>query len=321
MVMMKTTRIGRWIGVGAVALVAACGGATPEEIPEPATTPAVDTGAGSILRLDPAFDELVGADAVIEHLADGFGFTEGPLWIEYHGLYGGAVLFSDIPGNSIVLWSSDGTVSSFLSPVFEGEDGVPLAGSNGITMDAEGRVVFTEHGNRRISRIEADGSRSVVVDRHDGRRLNSPNDLVYHSDGSLYFTDPPYGLAQQDDDPAKEIDVNGVYRLSPQGELSLLASLTRPNGIGSLPTSLVSTWPTRTLPNGCGWSTTWPPTARWRTSASLPTSPTTRRRGCLMVSPWTSRGTCGEPAPGGSGYSAPMVDISAPSSPRSGRPT
>ena len=184
------------------------------------------------VRLDPAFDELVPREAVIEHLADGFGFTEGPHWIDGDG---GAVLFSDIPGNTIFRWSATDGVSAFLSPVFEGDrDGV-MAGSNGITTDREGRILFTEHGNRQISRISADGSREVVVDNHEGNRLNSPNDLVFHSDGSLYFTDPPYGLAAQDDDPAKEVAVNGIYRLSADGELSLLADQTRPNGIGLSP--------------------------------------------------------------------------------------
>ena len=155
-------------------LMVACGSGTVEEEPvmSPASEPVI--GAGSILRIDPMFDELVPSDAVIEQLADGFGFTEGPHWIEYHGLYGGAVLFSDIPGNTIFRWSSDGTVTPFLTPVFEGDREGVMAGSNGITTDVEGRVHFTEHGNRQISRIDADGVRSVVVDSHEGKRLNSP---------------------------------------------------------------------------------------------------------------------------------------------------
>ena len=225
---------GRVGGVMLMLVAAACGDGTSDE--EAASSVSLsDTGAGSIVRIDPMFDRLVPRDTVIERLADGFGFTEGPHWIEYHGLYGGAVLFSDIPRNTIFLWSSDNTVTPYLTPVFQGDrDGV-MVGPNGITTDAGGRVFFTEHGNRQISRIDADGSRVVVVDSYEGNRLNSPNDLIFHSDGSLYFTDPPYGLAQQDADPAKEVSVNGIYRLSADGVLTLLAHQTRPNGIGFSP--------------------------------------------------------------------------------------
>jgi len=214
--------------VAALPLIVSCG-ALDESTPT--VTVVRDTGTGTIERVDPMFDELVPPEAVIEHLVGGFGFVEGPHWIEYHGLYGGAVLFSDIPGNTIHLWSSDGTLSDLLSPVFDGEG----AGPNGVTTDAEGRVVFTEHGNRRISRIDAGNERTVVVDRYDGRRLNSPNDLVFHSSGALYFTDPPYGLPEQDDDPRKEIEINGVYRVAPDSTLTLLASQTRPNGLAFSP--------------------------------------------------------------------------------------
>ncbi len=206
-------------------LMAGCGG-----VPEPEPAPAPEPGAGTIERLDPSFDRLVPADAVIEHLAGGFGFTEGPVWVEDDG---GFLLFSDIPGNRIVRWAPDGTVSDFLAPVYEGEhEEGRLVGSNGITVDPDGNVVFTEHFNGRISRMAADGTRSVVVDSYEGGRLNSPNDLDYHSDGSLYFTDPPYGLPSPE---AREQDVNGIYRLSPDGELARLAEQTGPNGIAFSP--------------------------------------------------------------------------------------
>ena len=209
-------RAGVLLGVLAMA---ACGGAEPEPAAEPEAPPS----AGMIERLDPALDALVPADAVIEELAGGFGFTEGPAWIDDEG---GFLLFSDIPGNRIVRWDPDGSVSDYLNPVYEGEaEEGRLAGSNGITVDPDGNVVFTEHFNGRISRIAADGTRSVVVDSYDGGRLNSPNDLDYHSDGSLYFTDPPYGLPSPD---AREQDVNGIYRLSADGELVRLGEQTGP---------------------------------------------------------------------------------------------
>ena len=215
-----------------VSLVVACGGAAPDPEPEPAEmpSPAAEPSAGMIERLDPTLDQLLPADAVIEKLADGFGFVEGPVWVADGDGY---LLFSDIPANKIVKWAPDGEVSDFLAPVYEGEYAEGrLVGSNGITVDPDGRVVFTEHFNGRISRVEADGSVSVVVDNYEGARLNSPNDLAYRSDGSLYFTDPPYGLPQPE---AKELDVNGVYRLSPDGMLTLLADQAGPNGIAFSP--------------------------------------------------------------------------------------
>ena len=217
----------RWVLTACFFLTAGCG-AAPE--PAPAPEPEPDPGAGVIERLDPAFDRLVPADAVIEHLAGGFGFTEGPVWIDADG---GFLLFSDIPGNRIVKWEPGGAISDFLAPVYEGEpEEGRLSGSNGITVDPNGDVVFTEHFNGRISRVAADGTRSVVVDSFEGGRLNSPNDLDYHSDGSLYFTDPPYGLPSPE---AREQEVNGVYRLSPDGELTLLDELPAPNGIAFSP--------------------------------------------------------------------------------------
>jgi len=219
----------RWGGVGLAVVAMSCGGAsTPVEPVETESAPV--PSAGTIERLDPAFDELVPADAVIEHLADGFGFTEGPVWVDDGDGY---LLFSDIPGNAIVKWEPGGNVSQFLSPVFEGdyEEG-RLVGSNGITVDPSGEIVFTEHFNGRISRVAADGTRGVVVDSYEGGRLNSPNDLAYHSDGSLYFTDPAYGLPTPEE---RAQDVNGVYRLSADGELTRLVDQEGPNGIAFSP--------------------------------------------------------------------------------------
>jgi len=213
----------------AFGLVLLAGCAAPE--PEPAP---VDHGAGTVLRADPAVDAIVPEEYKIEKLHGGFQFTEGPVWIDKDGGY---LLFSDIPANAIYKWIHDGQVTDFLKPVFEGEIGEGgLAGSNGLLLDPNGDLLLCEHGGRRVSRLGEDGERTTVVDEYEGKRFNSPNDAVLHSDGSLYFTDPPYGLPQQDDDPAKELDFNGIYRYSADGTLTLLnRDQSRPNGIGLSP--------------------------------------------------------------------------------------
>ena len=197
--------------------------------PEP-----MDHGAGVVLRSDPAVDEIIPQDYKIEKLYGGFQFTEGPVWADKDGGY---LLFSDIPANAIYKWTPDGQVTDFLKPVFEDEyeDG-RFVGSNGLLLDSDGNLVLCEHGGRRVSRMGDDGTRTTLVEQYEGKGLNSPNDVVLHSDGSLYFTDPPYGFAQQDDDPAKELDFNGVFRFGPDGKLTLLSrAQTRPNGIGFSP--------------------------------------------------------------------------------------
>ncbi len=190
---------------------------------------------GSIERLEPAFDELVPKDATIEVLAGGFEWSEGPVWVKR----GGYLLFSDIPRNQIVKWKQGEGTSVFLEPSgytgsspFTGRE----PGTNGLTLDAQGRLVMCCHGDRRIVRIEEDGSRTVLASRYNGKRFNSPNDLVYHSNGDLYFTDPPYGLPRGYDDPERELDWCGVYRLGKDGTVTLLTKeMTRPNGIGFSP--------------------------------------------------------------------------------------
>ena len=153
-----------------------------------APEPVVETGEGTIVRVDPAFDALVPLDARIEKLADGYMFTEGPVWVR-RGDPEPYLLFSDIPANSIRRWSPGGGASDFMTEIFTDDPGDrSQVGSNGLLIDSEGRLILCEHGNRRVSRIEADGSVTVLADSYDGKRLNSPNDAVFHSNGALYFT-------------------------------------------------------------------------------------------------------------------------------------
>ncbi|PYT36869.1 MAG: SMP-30/gluconolactonase/LRE family protein [Acidobacteria bacterium] len=186
-----------------------------------------------VTRLDKAIDDIVPKDARIEKLAGGFLFTEGPVWVG-----DGYLLFSDPNGNMIYRWSPDGQVSVFRTKSgyagFDvGEYGQP--GSNGLTLDRESRLTINEHGNRRVTRLEKNGQITVLADRYQGKRLNSPNDLVYRSDGSLYFTDPPFGLPKLFDDPRKELPFSGVFRIS-DGRLQLLTTdLTGPNGLAFSP--------------------------------------------------------------------------------------
>ena len=194
------------------------------------------TGAGFILRVDPRLDELVPTDARIEKLADGFVFIEGPIWIWEESL----LLFSDVRDNVIYQWTEEEGASPFIAPVFEGDPtGLRSVSPNGLTLDGNGQLIIAEHGNRLISRLEQDGTRTTLVDNYQGRRLNSPNDVVYGLDGWLYFTDPPYGLEGLEESPLRELDFNGIYRLGPAGQLQLLnADQTRPNGIVLSPDDL-----------------------------------------------------------------------------------
>ena len=191
--------------------------------------------ARTIERLDPALDALVAPDAKIELLAEGFDWTEGPVWHRA----GGYLLFSDIPRNTIHRWKEGQGVSVYMRPA--GYAGAtPFGrelGSNGLTFDAHGELVMADHGNRQVSRVDSvTFTKTVLADRYHGKRFNSPNDVVFSRAGDLFFTDPPYGLAKLNEDAAKELDFNGVYRLSHSGVLSLLTpELTFPNGIALSP--------------------------------------------------------------------------------------
>lgn len=195
---------------------------------------------GSIERLDARFDALVPPGAVIEVLASGFAWSEGPVWVASAkgGLPSGCLLFSDIPHNRVHRWQPGTGLEIFMEPAgFTGpaEYGRER-GSNGLTLDREGRLISCEHGDRRVSRLEPAGGKKTLVDSYRGKRLNSPNDATVHSSGAISFTDPPYGLPQGWDDPRRELDFCGVYRLTPDGTLTLECdTMTRPNGIAFSP--------------------------------------------------------------------------------------
>ena len=192
-----------------------------------------------IERLHPALDRLIAPDAKIEILAQGYDWSEGPVWVKD----GGFLLFSDVPQNVIVRWKEGEGAREWLKPSgYTGREprGAEL-GSNGLVIDREGRLIICQHGDRRIARMEAPLSApapnfSTIADRYEGARLNSPNDAVFHRNGDLYFTDPPYGMVKQFEDPARELPYQGVFRTHRNGAVSLLTrDMTRPNGLGFSP--------------------------------------------------------------------------------------
>lgn len=181
-------------------------------------------------RLDPAFDNLIAPDAKIEVLAQGFRWTEGPAWNAETSEW----IFSDIPNNVINAWSDEKGLRVFMKPA--GYTGISdygrESGSNGLTFDKKGRLHLAEHGDRRIAVLTPNGGKMTVADRFDGKRLNSPNDLVTDSTGAVFFTDPIYGLPKGETDPLREIDFCGVYRIAPDGKVTVLdKTVERPNGI------------------------------------------------------------------------------------------
>jgi gluconolactonase len=216
--------------------------------PSKLDTPAENLTPLTMDRLDPSIGKIVPAGATMERIATGFTWVEGPVWDD------GKLFFAEIPSNSIRTWTPGKGVSIFLQPSgYKGSApyGGPEAGSNGMTLDVRGRLTVAGHAQRDVYRFEAlkpEGPITILADTYKGRQLNSPNDVVYKSDGSLYFTDPPYGLRTQlDNDPEKQLDVNGVYRIPhalthepgappSRADLQLLVSdLTRPNGIAFSP--------------------------------------------------------------------------------------
>ena len=194
---------------------------------------------GHVDRFDPALNELIPADAKVEVLCGGFEWAEGPVWVPEEGnKFGGFVLFSDIPHNAVMKWQEGSGVTLFMKPA--GYTGVAdygrEPGSNGLALDASGRLVLCEHGDRRLSVVTSGGGKMTLADRWNGKRLNSPNDLAIRKNGDIFFTDPIYGLPRRAEDPLREIDFCGVYRLQLDGTVTVqYRDMSRPNGIAFSP--------------------------------------------------------------------------------------
>ena len=203
-----------------------------------AVAPSTRAGAvviGGVKRFAPELDALIAPDATVEKLTDGIQWAEGPVWVKA----GGCLLFSDPPGNVMRKWTRGGGVSEFLRPSGLAGDASAMreAGSNGLIIGHDGVLLMADSGNRAIARVDlATKQKTILVGRFEGKRFNSPNDLVQAKDGAIYFTDPPYGLKDDIHSPMKELAFSGVYRLSPDGTLALLErSLNFPNGIALSP--------------------------------------------------------------------------------------
>ncbi|BBD96706.1 SMP-30/gluconolactonase/LRE family protein [Sphingobium amiense] len=215
-------------GMGALALtgVAARGGAQDKP---PAPQPGVT-------RIDPRLDAIVASDARIEVLGRGYKWAEGGVWVPR----GDYLLFADPPNNIVYRWDAKGGVAPFLNPSglqTPVPEGIKEPGANGMRLDRAGRLVFADSGTRAIVRVDlTTRKRTVLADRYQGKRFNSPNDLAIAKDGTIYFSDPPYGLKDADASPLAEIGFNGLYRLTPDGKVTLVdRSRFRPNGVALSP--------------------------------------------------------------------------------------
>lgn len=216
--MSVAARVRKSLGLLTVILIeAACGRETQS------------AGLGTIIHYDPELKTVIPADAKLERLATGLGLLEGPVWSPQ-----GYLLFSDMRSHLIYRWTPSGDLSAFRAHAVyaaEGYQARPRSGPNGLAFDKEGRLTICEHGNRRVTRLEKDGSLTVLAERYQGKRLNSPNDLVYRSDGLIYFTDPPSGLPGGSSDPQRELPYDGVFLLF-EGKLQLvIEELRGPNGL------------------------------------------------------------------------------------------
>jgi len=222
---------------------------------EPAAPPTIKSFAapypsltsGSIERLDPALDRIIAPDAKLEKVAEGFDWSEGPVWVSKGrgattAAGTGFLLFSDIPPNTIYKWTEGIGVTVFMRPCGYHGDRTDMKepGTNGLTLDKAGNLVMCQHGDRRLAKLASwstpQGKQVVLADKYDGQRFNSPNDLAYHPSGDLFFTDPQYGLAKNVDDPGKELPFQGIFRLDTKGKVHLLyKDLERPNGLAFSP--------------------------------------------------------------------------------------
>ena len=197
-----------------------------------------ETTIGSVERIDPALDAIVSADAKVEILGEGFEWSEGPLWLGSEN----KLLFTDVPKNKIYQWTQEKGVEVYLTPSgFTGESTESKEpGANGLLLDDEGNLVLCQHGDRRLAVMDAPinapkAEFTTIADRYNGKRFSSPNDAVFYN-YNFYFTDPPYGLPKQAEDPTKEISFNGVYVIPAEGDVKMIVdSLTRPNGLAFLP--------------------------------------------------------------------------------------
>jgi gluconolactonase len=202
----------------------------------PVMTQKIYPSFGKIVYEDPALEKLLPKNSKLEVLASGFDWSEGPVWVKD----GGYLLFSDVPKNIVYKWDEKNGLSQFLKP--SGYTGLGYysdePGSNGLIIDDKGRLVSCEHGDRRISAMPLNvGGKVTLADNFQGKRFNSPNDIVQHATNkSYYFTDPPYGLNKKQDDPSREIREFGVYRLAPGGQVTqVIKNLNRPNGLAFSP--------------------------------------------------------------------------------------
>ena len=217
----------------------ACKNTSEEKKEETAEEVLAHPTTGKIITLDPRLNDILDTNAVIEILAEGYEWSEGPLWLEKEQI----LIWSDVPKNTIYRWKAGEGAAVYLRPsgYTSGPERGGEPGSNGLLLGPGGRLVLCQHGDRRMAMMDAplDNPKpefTTIAGQYEGKRFNSPNDAAYDREGHLYFTDPPYGLEKNMDDPAKEISFQGVYRVSPEGEVFLLTDeLSRPNGIAFSP--------------------------------------------------------------------------------------